>query len=58
MKVKDKVVHAVQGLPEDASIEDAMERFFFVLKLKKESSKPTQARLFRMLKFGREWQNG
>lgn len=35
MKVKDKVVHAVQGLPEDASIEDAMERLFFLSKIEK-----------------------
>ena len=35
MTVKEKVVHAVQDLPEDASIEDAMERLFFLSKIEK-----------------------
>jgi predicted transcriptional regulator len=35
MTVKEKVVHAVQELPEDASIEDAMERLFFLSKIEK-----------------------
>jgi len=33
--VKDKVIHAVQNLPENASIEDAMERLFFLSKIEK-----------------------
>ena len=35
MTVKEKVVHAVQDLPEEASIEDAMERLFFLSKIEK-----------------------
>ena len=35
MTVKDKVVHAVQDLPEESSIEDAMERLFFLSKIEK-----------------------
>jgi len=35
MTVKEKVVHAVQDLPDDASIEDAMERLFFLSKVEK-----------------------
>ena len=35
MTVKEKVIHAVQDLPEDASIEDAMERLFFLSKIEK-----------------------
>jgi hypothetical protein len=35
MTVKEKVVYAVQELPEDASIEDAMERLFFLSKIEK-----------------------
>ncbi|MFW5871200.1 MAG: hypothetical protein ACOCVH_01810 [Verrucomicrobiota bacterium] len=35
MTVKDKVIHAVQYLPEDASIEDAMERLFFLSKIER-----------------------
>ena len=35
MTVKEKFVHAVQDLPEDASIEDAMERLFFLSKNEK-----------------------
>lgn len=35
MTVKEKVLHAVQDLPEDASIEDAMERLFFLSKIEK-----------------------
>jgi hypothetical protein len=33
--VKEKVVHAVHDLPDDASIEDAMERLFFLSKVEK-----------------------
>jgi hypothetical protein len=35
MTVKEKVIYAVQDLPEDASIEDAMERLFFLSKIEK-----------------------
>ena len=35
MTAKEKVLHAVQDLPEDASIENAMERLFFLLKIEK-----------------------
>lgn len=35
MTVKEKVIQAVQDLPEDASIEDAMERLFFLSKIEK-----------------------
>ena len=35
MTVKDKVIHAVQDLPDNASIEDAMERLLFLSKLEK-----------------------
>lgn len=35
MNIKEKVVYAMQDLPEDASIEDAMERLFFLSKIEK-----------------------
>jgi len=35
MTVKEKVIHAVQDLPDDASIEDAMERLLFLSKIEK-----------------------
>ncbi len=35
MTTKQKVVQAVQGLPEDASYEDAMERLLFLAKVEK-----------------------
>ena len=35
MTTKEKVIHAVQDLPDDASIEDAMERLFFLSKIEK-----------------------
>ena len=35
MSTKEKVVRAVQALPEDASVEDAMERLLFLAKIEK-----------------------
>jgi predicted transcriptional regulator len=35
MTTKEKVVQAVQALPNDASIEDAMERLFLLAKVEK-----------------------
>jgi len=35
MTTKEKVLDAVQALPDDASIEDAMERLFFLAKIEK-----------------------
>ena len=35
MTLKEKVVRAVQGLPDDASIEDAMERLLFLAKIER-----------------------
>ena len=35
MTVKDKVIHAVQDLPDNASIEDAMERLLFLSKVER-----------------------
>jgi predicted transcriptional regulator len=35
MTSKESVIHAVQDLPDDASIEDAMERLFFLAKIEK-----------------------
>ncbi len=35
MTTKDKVVVAVQGLPEDATFEDAMERLLLLSKIEK-----------------------
>ena len=35
MTMKEKVLDAVQALPDDASIEDAMERLFFLSKIEK-----------------------
>jgi len=35
MTSKEKVLQAVQGLPDDASIEDAMERLLFVAKIER-----------------------
>ena len=35
MSTKEKVVRAVQDLPEDASVEDAMERLLFLAKIEK-----------------------
>jgi predicted transcriptional regulator len=35
MTTKEKVMQAVQALPEDASIEDAMEKLYFLAKIEK-----------------------
>jgi predicted transcriptional regulator len=35
MTTKEKMVQAVQSLPEDASIEDAMERLFLLAKIER-----------------------
>ena len=35
MTTKDKVIRAVQDLPDDASIEDAMERLLFLGKIER-----------------------
>ena len=32
-RVKEKVLDAVRGLPEDATVEDAMERLYFLAKI-------------------------
>ena len=32
-RVKDRVIEAVRGLPEDATVEDAMERSYFLAKV-------------------------
>ncbi|MGY8799750.1 MAG: hypothetical protein ACKVG4_13350 [Longimicrobiales bacterium] len=32
-KVKSRVLDAVRGLPEDATVEDAMERLYFLAKV-------------------------
>jgi hypothetical protein len=33
--MKDKIVESVQSLPEDATVEDAMERLLFLAKLER-----------------------
>jgi predicted transcriptional regulator len=35
MTTKEKLVHAVEDLPEDATIEDAMERLLFMAKIER-----------------------
>ena len=35
MTTKEKVVHAVEDLPDDATIEDAMERLLFLAKIER-----------------------
>jgi predicted transcriptional regulator len=35
MTTKEKLVRAVEDLPDDASIEDAMERFLFLAKIER-----------------------
>ena len=35
MTTKDRVLHAVQDLPEDISIEDVMERLLFMTKVER-----------------------
>jgi predicted transcriptional regulator len=35
MTTKDKVIQTVQNLPDDASIEDAMERLLFLVKIER-----------------------
>jgi hypothetical protein len=35
MTTKEKLVHAVEDLPDDATIEDAMERLFFLAKIER-----------------------
>lgn len=32
-KVKERVLDAVRGLPDDATVEDAMERLYFLAKI-------------------------
>ncbi len=33
LRVKERVLEAVRGLPEDATVEDAMERLYFLAKV-------------------------
>lgn len=35
MTTKEKMIQAVQNLPENASFEDAMERLFFLVKIER-----------------------
>ena len=35
MTTKEKLVHAVEALPDDATFEDAMERMFFLAKVER-----------------------
>ena len=35
MTTKEKMIHAVEELPADATIEDAMERFLFMAKVER-----------------------
>ena len=35
MTIKEKIIKAVQALPDDASVEDAMERLLFLAKIEK-----------------------
>jgi hypothetical protein len=35
VNMKDKIVETVQSLPEDATVEDAMERLLFLAKLER-----------------------
>ena len=35
MTIKEKVMKAVQGLPDDAPVEDAMERLLFLAKIER-----------------------
>jgi predicted transcriptional regulator len=35
MTIKEKMIKAVQALPDDASVEDAMERLLFLAKIEK-----------------------
>jgi hypothetical protein len=35
MTTKEKVIHAVEDLPDDATIEDAMERLLFLAKVER-----------------------
>jgi predicted transcriptional regulator len=35
MTTKEKMLHAVEALPSDATIEDAMERFLFLAKIER-----------------------
>ncbi len=32
-KMRERVIDAVRGLPEDATVEDAMERLYFIAKV-------------------------
>ncbi len=34
-QVKSEIVRAIQGLPEDATVEDAMERLYFLAKIER-----------------------
>lgn len=35
MTIKEKVIKAVEELPDDASVEDAMEKLFFLAKIER-----------------------
>ena len=34
-KIRDKVLEAIQQLPDDATVEDAMERLYFIAKIER-----------------------
>jgi hypothetical protein len=34
-QVKSEILRAIQGLPEDATVEDAMERLYFLAKIER-----------------------
>ena len=42
VKVKERVIEAVRGLPDDATVEDAMERLYFLAKVE-EGLRQTEA---------------
>jgi hypothetical protein len=58
MTTKDRVLHAVQELPEDSSIEDVMERLLFMAKVERASNRRMLEKPLPMAKLGRRWLNG
>ncbi|MEI8139403.1 MAG: hypothetical protein WCI03_05990 [bacterium] len=58
MTTKDRVLHAVQELPDDSSIEDVMERLLFMAKVESGIQQADASKTISQVKSGRRWPNG
>lgn len=58
MNTKDKVIKAIQELPPDASIEDAMEKYISCIRLTEASNRQIQVKKYLKGKLKSACENG